>query len=371
MTMWAEIPGHEAGVLPALRRLLADLLQRGIVDAVLVPKPAPGGDNLVQTLVDRVETLADADPVAPVMPVQSARLVSSLTAGGAPYRLGAVLKACEVRATMELAKLKQVDLAGVVLIGVDCLGTYEVNEYAGLVAQGVDPTALALVAAAAGQVAPLEGSAFRAACQMCEKPFAEGCQLTVGILGMGGRALVAGSEDLIAALGYPTVTVPARREEVTRALVAERAAVRDRMLGEWRARVPDMSGLVAQFSRCIRCLNCMDNCPICYCKECVFRTATFNHPPAQYQVWLRRKGAVRMPADTVLFHLTRLNHMVASCVGCGLCTSSCPNDLPVAILFRAVGQEVQAVFGYEPGRSLEDELPLATFREDELPGVAR
>jgi len=154
-------------------------------------------------------------------------------------------------------------------------------------------------------------------------------------------------------------------------LVAERAAVRDRMLGEWRARVPDMAGLVAQFSRCIRCLNCMDNCPICYCKECIFRTATFNHPTAQYQVWLRRKGAVRMPADTVLFHLTRLNHMVASCVGCGLCTSSCPNDLPVATLFRSVGREVQAVFGYEPGRSLEDDLPLATFREDELPGVAR
>ena len=52
--------------------------------------------------------------------------------------------------------------------------------------------------------------------------------------------------------------------------------------------------------------------------------------------------------------------------GCGMCESACPSHLPIATLFRAVAQETQALFDYEAGRSLEEDLPLATFREDEL-----
>ena len=85
----------------------------------------------------------------------------------------------------------------------------------------------------------------------------------------------------------------------------------------------------------------------------------------QYMNWAQRKGAYRLPADTMLFHLTRLNHMVLSCIGCGMCTSDCPAELPVGLVFRTIGQQVQAVFDYVPGHSVEDALPLVTFREDE------
>jgi formate dehydrogenase subunit beta len=38
----------------------------------------------------------------------------------------------------------------------------------------------------------------------------------------------------------------------------------------------------------------------------------------------------------------------------------------VAEVFAMVGEGTQAVFGYEPGRSVEEAQPLATFVEDEL-----
>ena len=38
---------------------------------------------------------------------------------------------------------------------------------------------------------------------------------------------------------------------------------------------------------------------------------------------------------------------------------------PVGRVFRAIGQEVQQVFDYEPGCDVEEPLPLVTFREDE------
>ena len=127
-----------------------------------------------------------------------------------------------------------------------------------------------------------------------------------------------------------------------------------------------MDGLLAEFSTCVRCHNCMINCPICYCKECIFRTATFEHDSQLFYQWAERKGTVRMLPDTLLFHLTRLNHMATSCVGCGVCSDACPSDIAVATVFRAVGQKVQALFDYHPGRSLAEAAPVQEFREDEL-----
>jgi formate dehydrogenase (coenzyme F420) beta subunit len=53
-------------------------------------------------------------------------------------------------------------------------------------------------------------------------------------------------------------------------------------------------------------------------------------------------------------------------VGCGLCSDACPVEIPVATVFRAVGEKVQAIFDYHPGRSLEEAAPVQEFREDEL-----
>jgi formate dehydrogenase subunit beta len=78
---------------------------------------------------------------------------------------------------------------------------------------------------------------------------------------------------------------------------------------------------------------------------------------------------VRLPSDTLLFHLTRMLHMAHACVGCGMCSDACPVGIPVADLFRAVGQCVQQGFGYLPGRDPDEPMIIAEFREDELGGL--
>jgi hypothetical protein len=35
-------------------------------------------------------------------------------------------------------------------------------------------------------------------------------------------------------------------------------------------------------------------------------------------------------------------------------------------VFRLAGRDVQALFDYVPGRSAEEPIPVATFREEEL-----
>ncbi len=383
---------HGGEPVKAVNQLLRALLEKGIVDALLVPQRTPAGDNVVQTLVSDTGRLEALDPLAPVVPVTAARLMSRLTATGHPGKLAAIMRPCEMRALVELVKLQQARMDGVLLIGFDCVGTYDVPDYAALARAGVDVVS-ELLDTADGQPAPHEGYQFRVACQMCEHPFPEVADVALGLVGVDARQRIVvqvsddeepveegqerrrkplvervglTAEELVEKLGLAAGEPPAGWQAAREKLVAGRVETRDRMFVEFRQRVHDVPSLLAEFSTCIRCHNCMENCPICYCKECIFKGSTFQHVSPQYFRWAERKGAIRMPTDTLIFHLTRMNHMITSCVGCGLCTSACPMGIPVATIFRAVAEKTQALFDYVPGASFEGEVPLAEFREDEL-----
>jgi formate dehydrogenase subunit beta len=319
-------------------------------------------------LVTDPAALVGANPLAPVLPINAARAAAQLTMTGHREKLGVVLRACEIRALVELVKFQQVKLENALIVGVDCLGTYQVVDYQ--VAEDKQGLVDDLLAGAAtGDLNPSRGLEFRAACQMCEQPLPEGdhVALTVGLVGVEAGTVYLKAQDAVGeALGLSAGSAPVGRAAVVEKLITARVEARDAVFSEFRGRVNTMDGMLEEFSACIRCHNCMINCPICYCRECIFRTPTFEHESQLYYQWAGRKGTVRMLPDTLLFHLTRLNHMVTSCVGCGLCTEACPVEIPVGTVFRAVGEKVQAIFEYHPGRSLEETAPVQEFREDEL-----
>ncbi|KKL81361.1 hypothetical protein LCGC14_1995550 [marine sediment metagenome] len=124
--------------------------------------------------------------------------------------------------------------------------------------------------------------------------------------------------------------------------------------------------LEAISSLCINCHNCRAVCPICYCKQCVFDGEVFKYTIEKYLTWSGKKGVLPMPADKLLFHLTRMSHVATSCVACGQCEAACPNGIPLGRIYQKISTAAQEALGYEAGRSLDEELPLTTFREDEL-----
>ena len=366
--MRIRIPVENGDTRKAVQLLLGSLLSEGLVDLLLVPMRTPAG-TIAPALVSDPALLEQADPLAPVLPVNAATLVGQVSVRKPRPRVGTVLRSCEARALVELVKLQQASLEDLLLISVDCAGTYGVTEYLKrLSGNGRQPEDLLWqdLFAAALQTPATPDEELRLACKMCEQPVFDQAQVVIELLrgDLDQQILVSMPDTMAEKLGFTPQPGAAQREGLP-ALLQARSARRDAELAAIRQRLEGEEKLTGIFAACIRCHNCMTVCPICYCKTCVFRSPVFDHEPMQYLAWTRQKGACRMPFDTTLFHLSRLNHMALSCVGCGMCTEACPAELPVGSVFRAIGQRLQTVFEYLPGKDPDEKPPLITFKADE------
>lgn len=353
-----------------INTFLKDLIGKTVVEAILVPLAHPAGNNVVPSLVTDPQYLEQADVLAPVLPVNSARVVSAMTKlAPASKKTAVVMKSCELRALIELVKLKQASLDNLVLIGVDCPGAYAVKDYPQFAAESTSDD---LVKAAwQGK----EDPKLRAGCQICEYPVPLTADLTIGLVGVdldNGLLLQANTEDgeqILEKLGLTGETdnkMAKKRAAAVSQLLAEIKEKRQKFFDQTKEEVGGLENLSTVFAPCIKCHNCKTVCPVCYCRECFFDSPTFDLEADRYLGLAEKRGAIRMPVDTLFFHLTRMTHMGASCVGCGCCEEACPNGIPLLKILQLTGDRVQKLFDYIPGRSLEDELPPAAFREDEL-----
>ncbi len=126
MAKKAAVKVKEGKTEEAIMGFLRSLLEKEVVEAIVIPKALPSRDGFVQTLIRDSEKLNGVCVLSPTMPVQSARVISNLSVKNLGKKVAAVLKACEIRAAVELEKFLQVKLDNVCLIGIDCPGTFEV-----------------------------------------------------------------------------------------------------------------------------------------------------------------------------------------------------------------------------------------------------
>lgn len=351
--------------LEATRNFLRTLFDRKIVDALLVP--VQGAHNTVMPALIKHPTRLDrADPFAPVMAFNSAQLVSMLTREFADQKIGVVLRSCEIRALIELVKFNQAKLDRTIIIGVDCLGTYTMPDYAQTLKESPDIENRLLQNAKHGKA---DEFAFRSACTMCEYPAPNHADIVIGFIGVDSAQALAIEmrDDLAQQLGIASdKSFASSRETVLANLIAAHTATRDAIVKQFHERMRSNGGFASYFADCLECTNCMTACPICYCKECFFRTANAERTPRELLRTAERFGALAMPPDALLFQMTRLNHMATSCVGCGMCEAACPHNIPLTAMFRAVGSRVQRIFTYEPGRDLNEKPPFMEFKQNEL-----
>lgn len=355
-----------------LNQKLADIfkgmMEKGVVNALLAPMKQPKR-GVMLTLVTDPFHLEAIDPFAPVAPVNGAKVVSSITAKPSGRKMAVVLRSCEIRALVELCKLKQANLEDVLLIGIDCLGRYENLDFVKLQAAGETSESF-IVKALAGNTEN-SGCDVSGACKICEFPVADNVDLRLCIIGTGPDALYIESltpkgDQALETVGLKTGDTPGGREAAVQQLVKKRKEACDAAFAQYRASTHSIDALEDKLANCINCYNCRVACPVCYCKECVFVTDTFRHNGDQYMGWADTFGTLKMPTDTIFYHLTRMSHMSLFCVGCGQCTSACPNSIDLMPIFRTAAQKTQQRFNYQAGRSHDEKQPLTVFENDEL-----
>ena len=359
----------EGNLNQTLRGFFAELLTKGNLDALLIPLELPSKVNVVPTLVTEVEKLECAVLPAPVMTVNAARIISDMTKfTPSSKKIGVVLRNCEIRALLELVKLRQASLENMIIFGIDCVGTYSVSDYSKKVEKGESPGEAIINHFKKGE----EDPDLRQSCKICSYPLAQNADVVIELVShdsekeVGINVATEKGEEVLKGIELREDTDTEKREKAVEEMLARQAKKREEYFKENGSRFQGIDNLMLVFSPCIRCYNCRTVCPACYCKECFFDSPTFEMEADSYLGWAESKGAVRMPNNTLFFHLTRMAHMTTCCIGCGLCSEACPNDIPVAEVFQLAATEVQKDLNYIPGRSPDEELPLSSFREEEL-----
>ncbi len=432
----ATIKVKDNNPVGAIQELLASMLERQLVSAVLVPQEIPSGKSVVQTLVRDHAKLKTANPLAPVFAVNSARIVAQMcvdqmtkapsawdeteteleqeqaeqaetpsaeddtpddqaeqgaeqdqtageeqTAAEAPPTaeveaaaaeqeqkagpIALVLRPCEIRAIIELVKLQQATLEPFLVIGVDCWGAYSVTDYAaraGEGAQNSSVTAEFLKQVTAGNLP----ENLCGACQVCQYPAPTYADIAIRLIGedinqqISVDACTDLGKEVFNALGLEATPESDRREKALEELKEQKK----KLIGQDQVEL-----LETISSLCVNCKNCRAVCPICYCKQCVFDGNVFKYPLEKYLTLSGKKGVLTMPPDKLLFHLTRMSHVATSGVACGRCESACPNGIPLGRIYQKISTAAQEALSYAAGRSLDEDLPLTIFQEDELSAV--
>jgi len=151
--------------------------------------------------------------------------------------------------------------------------------------------------------------------------------------------------------------------------LGERRRREESFLAESRRELDGIERLLRYFSDCVNCHNCSRLCPVCYCRFCFFESEDVELPLSAHLNLAERDGLISTAKDKLFFHLGRLEHIGAICVGCGVCDDACPNDVRPFRLFKLVSKELQELLDYLPGARPDEPLPQTTYRENEFENI--
>jgi len=367
----------------AVTSLLKFALESGRVDAVLAVKARDGNryDGVPALISDPEELIETAGSLHCTSP-NIARFLKEYLNGASNLKIAVVVKPCDARAIIELAKRAQINLDNLLLIGLNCTGTlpstsakkmlrdqFQVDP-ADVIAESIDDNKLTITLNNGTEkemdLADLEEKGYgrRENCRRCETNIPRMADIACGKWGTTEKGTTfievcsPGGRELIEAAAegdYIEVKQPGEKDRETRRKEDEAASA---LALQWQekdfATLKEMSGddksnyWTGQFSHCIKCYGCRDACPICYCKHCFLEAdrgfvSTGEVPPE------------------ALFPMVRIAHVMDSCVNCGQCQDVCTMELPLSRFIFMLSKTLSGVFKYEPGMNVDEMPPMRSF----------
>jgi formate dehydrogenase subunit beta len=362
----ANIPLQD-NINNTVKSLVHNFIEKKCFDAVMAPVRIKSGESFAYELMNNKAKLDRCEPMPAIMPIQGARALRDLTRKGAlDIKILCIMRPCEIRAAVELAKLRQVNLDNITFLSFDCPGVFPTKDH--IIAPEKYQTSYNDL------LKTFEQKDYRPACKTCIHFSYENTMSHIHIANLDSQegklmivAMNTKAEETLRAIGLEPAEDTSQWQESVKKIKAQRQENREKIFSEMNAQVKGMDNLDTYFADCINCHNCMRVCPICYCRQCFFDSPDAKRVETEnYLIRAQTKGGIAFPADTLLFHLGRMSHMNLSCVGCGACEDACAMDVPVAQIFIYMADKLQKMFEYTPGRNIEKKIPVLTYIEDEL-----
>jgi len=269
MAFTAKIDVKDKDILGSLEDFTKDILELEDIKAILVPQHLPMKNMVMPTLVTDPEHLNGIDPLAPVFPMNAAKMVSRLTRKPLGGKIVALMRPCEIRAFIELVKLKQGSTDDIVLIGIDCLGAYQNKDYFRFIEQnGDDSTDKFYRQIMDGDDGQMDGIDLAPACKACEYPVSEKADILIGLYGMDiDQSLLVQSQtdagdQILKHMNFSAADEPRARPDAINAVITRRTGYRDDMFARTREATENLEKLSTYFATCVNCYNCRVACPV-------------------------------------------------------------------------------------------------------------
>lgn len=354
-------------------KILGTLLKEKVVDKLIgaelrVDKKSGNIDRFtVQPLLAEKEEDIKDFPLTPLIAFGYARTDSASkflhksVAGAMKEKVGLIARPCDTRALIELAKIKQVDLDNLFIIGIEDRGMLPKAGREMRSIKDVDPSNIIkekvgdkglIVKLKDGKIKELELTVAEN-CLRCYRKIPVIADLTVSDLGIPIDSdeiiLKVYSEkgsDILEKSGISKKSLPdnVKKEHIAKynEIIEKAKEKRAKDLAEWENLSQEEK--IAELLKCTGCGICVNACPVCYCVDCILK-----------------KKKKDKTIDNVTYNLTRIAHDADRCVECGSCDNNCPQNLPLSLYFQSLNEAFKKKFDYESGISLDD-IPFRSGR---------
>jgi formate dehydrogenase subunit beta len=347
-------------------KILATLLKEKVVDKIIgaqlrVDKKSGNVDRFTvqPKLVEKEEDLSDF-PLSPLIAFGYARTDSASkylhksVAGAMNEKVGLIARPCDTRALIELAKIRQVNLENLFIVGIEDRGMLPKAGREMRKMKDVDPTKIVKEKVGDnGLIIKLDDGSTKELnltvaenCLRCYRKIPVVADLTISDLG-----IPIDSDDIIlkvysekgneilekSGVNKSAISADIKKTHTEKfnEIIEKAKDKRAKDLEEWNKLSQEEK--IAELLKCTMCNTCIRGCPVCYCVDCILQK--------------KRKDKT---IDKVTYHLTRIAHDADRCVECGNCDNNCPQNLPLSLYFQSLNEAFKEKFDYEAGMSLED-----------------
>jgi formate dehydrogenase subunit beta len=274
--------------------------------------------------------------------------------GAMKEKVAVIARPCDTRGIIELAKIKQVNLANLFIIAFEDRGmvinaSREIKKVKDLDPEKVIKEKIGdkglIVKLVNGKSVEVDLN-IAENCSRCTRKVP-----VIADLGLSDLVIPIDSDEIILKVytekgsnvleksKIKTKDVPAdmksaltqKMKEIKDNAIAKRA----KDLEEWD-KLPQKEK-IERLQACTACGICIRACPVCYCVDCILT-----------------KKKKDKTIDNVTYQLTRIAHVADRCVECGNCDNNCPQHLPLSLYFQSLNDSFKDKFKYSAGENVED-----------------